>query len=65
MSSHTRRRRASHLSRPSLAIKSADDDARTDYDTRKVPEHPSEEDASHLAEVTLDELGGRSDALGG
>jgi hypothetical protein len=65
MSSYTRCITASDLSKLSFAIKSADDDVRADYDAKKMPEHSSEKDTGIATGLTLDDFGGRSDALGG
>lgn len=65
MSSYTRRTRALDLSRISYATKSVDHEAKADSDTKKMAEHASENDAAIASELTLDDFGGRSDALGG
>ena len=65
MSLYTRRTRASHLNRRSYAVNSADDEGKTDYNAKKAAEDSSENDSVDAAGLTLDDFGGRSDALGG
>jgi hypothetical protein len=65
MSSYPRWRRASQSSKLSYTIKSSHDEVKTDYDTKKVAVHSSADDAAISNELTLDDFGGRSDALGG
>jgi hypothetical protein len=65
MSSYTRRITVSDLSRFRYAAKSANDEVRADCDTNKVAIHSSEKDTDLGTKMTLDDFGGRSDALGG
>jgi hypothetical protein len=65
MSTYTSRRRAPESSRLSYIIKSAADEVRADHDAKKVAVHSSHDDAAPASELTLDDFGGRSDALGG
>jgi hypothetical protein len=46
-------------------IKSASDEVKADFDARKVDVHPSEKVTVIADGLTLDDFGGRSDALGG
>jgi hypothetical protein len=65
MPSYTSRRRASELSRLSHPIQSPADGFRSDSKSRKTAVHASEVDAAMSTKPTLDDFGGRSDALGG
>jgi hypothetical protein len=67
MSSYTRPRRAAVSSRLSrtYTVKVGDDGMRADQDAKMVAVHASENDAALATELTLDDFGGRSDALGG
>ena len=65
MSLYPRRKTDSQSSRLSYAMKSAEDQVRADSDTKKVAVRSSEYDPVILADLTLDDFGGRSDALGG
>jgi hypothetical protein len=65
MSSYTRRISVSDLSRFRYTVKSADDELRADCDAKREAVHSSEKDTDLAAELTLDDFGGRSDALGG
>jgi hypothetical protein len=47
------------------AIKSSDKEDQTDNDMKKPAVHSPEYNVATSIEVTLDDLGGRSDALGG
>jgi hypothetical protein len=59
------RSRASDSSRRSHADKSADEKPPADDDAPQVAVRSSERAASSAARLTLDDFGGRSDALGG
>jgi hypothetical protein len=67
MPSNTYPRRASELSSLTYTIKEPADRAGSDSKSRKTPVHASEVDAVSFisTELTLDDFGGRSDALGG
>ena len=65
MSLYPRRKRDSQSSRLSDPIKSTEDQVKVDSDTKKVAVRPWEYGPAILAELTLDDFGGRSDALGG
>jgi hypothetical protein len=65
MSSYTRRNRVSDLSRFLYTVKPADDEVRTDYDTKKASVQSPVQDSALVTGLTLDDFGGRSDALGG
>ncbi len=65
MPSYTYRRRASELSRLSHPIKPPADGVRSDSKSRKTSVHALEVDAAMSTKPTLDDFGGRSDALGG
>jgi hypothetical protein len=65
MPSYTYRRRASELSGLSHPIESPADGVRSDSKSRKTAVHAPEVDASISTKPTLDDFGGRSDALGG
>ena len=65
MSSYTRRSEASDSSRFRYTVKSAADELRTDHDAKKAAVQSSEKDAAFASGLTLDDFGGRSDALGG
>lgn len=47
------------------AIKPADDAVKADVSTKRVAMNPMENDDVPSAVLTLDDFGGRSDALGG
>jgi hypothetical protein len=65
MSSYTRWSRASDLSRFGYTVKWVDHEGRTDHDVKKVAVQSSEKDTTLTSELTLEDFGGRSDALGG
>jgi hypothetical protein len=65
MSSYTYRRSASELSGLNHPVKSPTDGVRSDSKSRKTLVHASEIDAAIATRPTLDDFGGRSDALGG
>lgn len=65
MSFYTRRIRSSDMSRLRYTIKSAGDEVNASYDAKKLAGDSSEQDAATAAGLTLDDFGGRSDALGG
>jgi len=65
MSLYTRRIRSSDMSRLRYTIKSAGDEVNAGYDAKKLAEDSSEQDAATATALTLDDFGGRSDALGG
>lgn len=68
MPSYPRQRKDSHsYYRPGYAMKSSDDQARADPDPKKLSARSPNEDStiSMSSELTLDDFGGRSDALGG
>jgi hypothetical protein len=65
MSSYATRGTASELRRRSFKFQSSDDEAAPDSDRRRVAMHASEKDLAHSDAPTLDDFGGRSDALGG
>jgi hypothetical protein len=53
------------LSRFGYTVKWADHEGRTDNDVKKVAVQSSEKDTTLTSELTLEDFGGRSDALGG
>ena len=65
MSSYPRWNRAWELNTLRYPIKSADDETKADNDTKLVAVHSSRDEAAIGAGLTLDDFGGRSDALGG
>ena len=65
MYTYTRRHRASDLKRLSSSIKSAGDEVEAGSNAKKVAVHSSERDTDTAPGFTLDDFGGRSDALGG
>jgi hypothetical protein len=65
MSSYTRRSKGSDLSRFRNSVKSAADELRTDHDAKNAALQSSEKDSAFASGLTLDDFGGRSDALGG
>ena len=65
MYTYTRRHRASDLKRLSSSIKSAGDEVEAGSNAKKVAVHSSERDTDPAPGFTLDDFGGRSDALGG
>jgi hypothetical protein len=65
MYAYPRSRRTLELKRPHFSIKSSDGETPIDYDTRRVAPHLLEQHAAMARELTLDDFGGRSDALGG
>jgi hypothetical protein len=65
MLSYPHRRRASELSRLSSPLKSPTDGLGSDSESRKTGVPASEVNAALSTEPTLDDFGGRSDALGG
>jgi hypothetical protein len=65
MPSYTYLRRASELSRLSHPVKLSADGVRSDSQSRKTAVHVSEVDAAMSIRPTLEDFGGRSDALGG
>jgi hypothetical protein len=65
MYKYNRRGRASDLRSLRSGIKSASDEVKADFDARKVDAHPSEKVTVIADGLTLDDFGGRSDALGG
>jgi hypothetical protein len=65
MSSYIRRTKASNVSRFRNTVKRADNEHRTDHDAKKLAVQPSEKDLARARGLTLDDFGGRSDALGG
>jgi hypothetical protein len=65
MPSYTYRRSASELSGLNHPVKSPTDGVRSDSKSRKTLVHASEVDVSMSIKPTLDDFGGRSDALGG
>jgi hypothetical protein len=65
MFSHTRRHRSSDRTRLSQAIKSAYENAAADDYGKKTTGHEHEKDTARAKTLTLDDFGGRSDALGG
>ena len=60
-----RRGRALDLRRLSSGIKSAGDEVQADSAAKKVAVPSSENDTDTARGLTLDDFGGRSDALGG
>jgi hypothetical protein len=46
-------------------VKWVDDQHRTDHDAKKLAVQPSKKDSARARALTLDDFGGRSDALGG
>jgi hypothetical protein len=65
MPSYTPRRRAAELGRLSHPIASPADAVRSDSKSRTTAVHASDVDAAMSTTPTLDDFGGRSDALGG
>ena len=65
MFTYTRRHKASDPRRLSSSIKSAGDEVEAGSNAKKVAVHSSERDADTAPGFTLDDFGGRSDALGG
>jgi hypothetical protein len=65
MSPHTRGRRALALNRLNYAIKSAGDETKAGFDTKMLAVLLSDDNTAIASELTLDDFGGRSDALGG
>jgi hypothetical protein len=65
MSSYTRRTKASDGSRFRNTVNWANDAHRTDHDVKKLAVQPSDNDSVRARGLTLDDFGGRSDALGG
>jgi hypothetical protein len=65
MTSYTYRQSASELRRLSRPNKSPADGVRSDSKSRKTAIQASEVDAAMSTKPTLDDFGGRSDALGG
>ncbi len=65
MPSYPQRKRGSELSRLSYPIKASADGIGSGSEPRKTAVHASEVDAAISIEPTLDDFGGRSDALGG
>ena len=57
--------RASDLRSLRSGLKSASGEVKADFDARKVAVHSSEKDTDVAGGLTLDDFGGRSDALGG
>jgi hypothetical protein len=65
MISYTSLQNASEFSRLSHPNKSPADGVRSDSKSRKTAMQASEVDAAMTTKPTLDDFGGRSDALGG
>jgi hypothetical protein len=65
MPSYTYRRTASDLSGLNDTVKSPTDGVGSDSRSRKLLVYASEVDARMSTKPTLDDFGGRSDALGG
>ena len=65
MYTYTRRDTGLELRRLSSGIKSAGDEFKADSAAKKVAVHSSERDTDIARGFTLDDFGGRSDALGG
>jgi hypothetical protein len=65
MNSYTYLKNASEFSRLSHPNKSPADGVRSDSKSRKTAMHASEVEAAMTTKPTLDDFGGRSDALGG
>ena len=65
MTSYTYRQSASEISGLSHQIKSPADRVRSDSRSRKTAMQASEVDVAMSTKPTLDDFGGRSDALGG
>jgi len=65
MSLYTRRIGSSDTTRLSYTIKSAGDEVKAGYDANKLALDSSEKDTATATGLTLDDFGGRSDALGG
>jgi hypothetical protein len=61
----TRRGRVSDLRRLRSGIKLASDEVKADSDAKMVAAPSSEKDTDVAGGLTLDDFGGRSDALGG
>ena len=64
MSSHRRRKNASHTGRIGNTVASAEQ-RKTKRDAEKAAALPSEKVIARARALTLDDFGGRSDALGG
>ena len=65
MSTCTRRGRVSDLRRLRSGIQLASDEVKADFDAKMVAAPSSERDKDIARGLTLDDFGGRSDALGG
>ncbi len=65
MYSYTTRTRASDLTRFNYTLKSADDEVRVDTSVKTKVIRRSNRDTADARRLTLDDFGGRSDALGG
>jgi len=65
MISYPRSKRALESNRLSYAINSADRETKAEHDTKMVAAHSPAIDSVVSRELTLDDFGGRSDALGG
>ena len=65
MSTHTRRADGSHSRRLEPGIKLESDEVKAGSDARTVAVPSSERDKDIARGLTLDDFGGRSDALGG
>jgi hypothetical protein len=62
---YMRRKEISDVRRPNARIKLMRDKPKTESSTRKIAFSTSEKGAEIDNELTLDDFGGRSDALGG
>jgi hypothetical protein len=65
MISYPRSARVLELKRASYAIKMSAGETRAEYDKRTADAHAPQERAVTFSQLTLDDFGGRSDALGG
>jgi hypothetical protein len=65
MPAYPRSRRTLELKRPHFSVRPDDGEIRVDYDTRGVAAYWRENHGVMASELTLDDFGGRSDALGG
>jgi hypothetical protein len=65
MSRYTRENRSSKAIRYDYAMKSAKDDRRADREVKPALAEMQAKQKANPARLTLDDFGGRSDALGG
>jgi hypothetical protein len=65
MNPYPRPKSARHWSKPRYSTKSEDTDAKPDYQRKRATRYPLAHAHISSHELTLDDFGGRSDALGG